>query len=330
MLNQVKLIAEPWDVGEGGYQVGNFPSVWSEWNGKYRDCIRDVWRGQRQHLGEFASRFTGSSDLYRNNSRLPYASINYVTAHDGFTLNDLVSYNQKHNEANGDENRDGPSNPRSWNCGAEGPTEDQNIIRLRNRQKRNFLTTLLLSQGAPMMLIGDELGRTQKGNNNAYCQDNEISWINWETLDKELLAFTQKLIEFRKNHPVFRRKRWFEGRPLHGSELRDIEWFTLEGKPMTSEDWEKGYVKALGIFLNGKTIPNANPHGEPLVDDSFYIIFNVEANPLEFTLPSREWGEKWIKELDTAEGWIEDKSVYKPQDKLKVEGRSVVVLKNEA
>jgi isoamylase len=330
ILNQVKLIAEPWDVGEGGYQVGNFPSEWSEWNGKYRDCVRDFWRGIDQTLGEFASRFTGSSDLYQNNSRLPYASINYITAHDGFTLNDLVSYNEKHNEANGDENRDGESYNRSWNCGIEGPTEDENIIKFRNQQKKNFLATLMLSQGAPMMLFGDEMGRSQKGNNNAYCQDNEISWLNWETIDKDLLAFTQKLIEFRKNHPVFRRKRWFEGRPLHGSELRDIEWFTAEGKVMESEDWGKGYIKSLGVFLNGKTIPNPNPRGETVLDNSFYIVFNVEENAQDFMLPTSEWGEKWIKKLDTVEGWIENEQIYRAQDTFKVEGRSLILFLNES
>lgn len=327
VLNQVKLIAEPWDVGEGGYQVGNFPSVWSEWNGKYRDCIRDFWRGEYQTLGEFASRFTGSSDLYQNNSRLPYASINYITAHDGFTLHDLVSYNEKHNEANGDSNCDGENHNRSWNCGVEGPTEDPAIIQLRNRQTRNFLATLLLSQGAPMLLGGDEMGRSQKGNNNAYCQDNEISWQNWETIDKDLLDFTQKLIAFRKSHPVFRRKRWFEGRPLHGSALRDIEWFNIEGKAMNSEDWGKKYVKSLCVFLNGTTIPSANPRGDPVVDDSFYIIFNAETETIDFTLPTSEWGEKWIKEMDTAEGWMENKTVYNAQDKIKVEGRSLMVLR---
>lgn len=331
VLNQVKLIAEPWDVGEGGYQVGNFPSVWSEWNGKYRDCVRDFWRGEHRTLGEFASRFTGSSDLYQNDSRLPHASINFITAHDGFTMNDLVSYNEKHNEANEDDNRDGENHNRSWNCGVEGPTDDQTIMKLRNQQKRNFLATLMLSQGAPMMLSGDEIGRSQNGNNNAYCQDNAISWQNWEAIDKDLLDFTQKLINFRKKHPVFMRKRWFEGRPLHGSTLRDIEWFNIEGKEMNSEDWGKGYMKSLGVFLNGKTIPNANPRGERVVDDSFYIIFNAEANAIDFSLPTSEWGEKWVKELDTAttEGWVGNKQIYHAQSTIQVEGRSLVVLRYE-
>lgn len=328
IISQVKLIAEPWDVGEGGYQVGNFPPVWSEWNGKYRDCVRDFWRGENQTLGEFASRFTGSSDLYQNNSRLPYASINFITAHDGFTLNDLVSYNEKHNEANKEGNSDGESHNRSWNCGAEGSTDDPNIQNLRNKQKRNFLTTLILSQGAPMLLSGDEMGRSQMGNNNAYCQDNEISWQNWEKIDKGLLEFCQKLMDYRKRHPVFRRRRWFEGHPLHGSDLHDIEWFTVEGKQMASEDWGKGYVKSLGIFLNGKTIPNPNPRSEPVTDDDFYIIFNAQPEALDFNLPSREWSEQWIKELDTAEGWLKTEQILKAEDKLNVEGRSLVVLRH--
>lgn len=328
VISQVKLIAEPWDVGEGGYQVGNFPPCWSEWNAKYRDCVRDFWRGNEQTLGEFASRFTGSSDLYRSNSRLPYASINYITAHDGFTLHDLVSYHDKHNEANKHNNSDGDNNNRTWNCGAEGPTEDQQVLKLRNKQKRNFLTTLMLSQGAPMLLSGDEMGHTQHGNNNAYCQDNEISWLNWETADQELCTFCQTLINYRKIHPVFHRKRWFEGHPLHGDALHDIEWFTVNGKVMASDDWGKGYVKSLAIFLNGKTIPNPHPRGDPVTDDDFYIIFNAQAEELEFVLPSSEWGKEWIKELDTAMGWLEEKPIFKADDKVKVEGRSVTVLRN--
>jgi len=328
VISQVKLIAEPWDVGEGGYQVGNFPPVWSEWNGKYRDCVRDFWRGEGQTLGEFASRFTGSSDLYQSNSRLPCASINYITSHDGFTLHDLVSYNEKHNEANGDNNTDGESQNRSWNCGAEGPTEDQKILDLRSRQKRNFLATLMLSQGAPMLLSGDEIGRSQRGNNNAYCQDNEISWQNWETQDKELLAFTRKLINYRKSHPIFHRRHWFEGCLLHGSDLRDIEWFNTEGKQMASEDWGLGFVKSIAIFLNGKTIPNPNPRGEPVVDDTFYLIFNAHWEPLDFILPSNEWSEQWTLDLDTSKGWSEEEKVFKADEKISVEGRSLVVLRH--
>lgn len=280
-------------------------------------------------LGEFASRFTGSSDLYQSNSRLPHASINYITAHDGFTLHDLVSYNGKHNEANQHDSTDGDNNNRSWNCGAEGPTDDINVQKFRSRQKRNFLTTLLLSQGAPMILAGDEFGRTQNGNNNAYCQDNETSWVNWETMDKELLAFCQKLIHFRIKHPVFRRRRWFEGRPLHGSELRDIEWFSVDGIPMAQEDWGKGYIKSLGIFLNGKTIPNPNPRGDPITDDSFYLMFNTHNQALEFTLPNREWGEQWVKVLDTASGWVESPQKFNSGDKITIEEHSVLVFSDE-
>jgi isoamylase len=327
VISQVKLIAEPWDVGEGGYQVGNFPPVWTEWNGKYRDCVRDFWRGEDQTLAEFAARFTGSSDLYENTSRLPYASINFVTAHDGFTLNDLVSYNEKHNQANGEQNQDGESHNRSWNCGAEGPTDDPEITRLRDRQRRNFLSTLLLSQGVPMLLGGDEIGRTQEGNNNAYCQDNEISWFDWRRIDEDLRIFCRKLIRYRKDHPVFRRRRWFQGVAIHGSEVDDIAWFTIDGDQMADEDWERGYAKSLGVFLNGETIPNPNPRGEPVVDDDFYILFNAHHEPLEFTLPPAEWGKTWIKELDTGIGWLEEEEVRKPGDRIKVEARSLVVLR---
>lgn len=328
VISQVKLIAEPWDVGEGGYQVGNFPPVWTEWNGKYRDCVRDFWRGEDQTLGEFASRFTGSSDLYENTSRLPYASINFVTAHDGFTLNDLVSYNEKHNQANSEENRDGESHNRSWNCGVEGITNDKKILKLRKRQRRNFLVTLFLSQGVPMLLGGDEIGRTQKGNNNAYCQDNEISWYDWENADKDLLAFCQELIRYCKDHPVFRRRHWFQGRPIHGSEVKDIAWFTLEGEQMSEKDWGLGYAKSLGVFLNGATIPNPNPHGEPVEDDNFYIIFNAHHEALLFTLPDTNWGTLWIKELDTAIGWLKNEQPNEAESRIEVESRSIVVLRH--
>ncbi len=330
VISQVKLIAEPWDVGEGGYQVGNFPPVWSEWNGKYRDSVRDFWRGEDQLLGEFASRFTGSSDLYENTSRLPYASINFVTAHDGFTLNDLVSYNDKHNEANGEENRDGESHNRSWNCGAEGPTDDPDVLRLRGKQKRNFLATLLLSQGVPMLLGGDEIGRTQQGNNNAYCQDNEISWFDWSTADEELLSFCRDLIQYRREHPVLRRRRWFQGRPIHGSEIKDIAWFNLEGEVMAEEDWGLGYAKSLGLFLNGEAIPNPNPHGEPVIDDNFYIIFNAHHEPLDFTLPGPDWGERWLKDLDTENGWAEEKVSVEAGGRITVAAHCLVVLRQAA
>jgi len=328
VISQVKLIAEPWDVGEGGYQVGNFPPVWTEWNGKYRDCVRDFWRGEDQSLGEFASRFTGSSDLYESTSRLPYASINFVTAHDGFPLNDLVSYNDKHNEANGEEDLDGEGYNRSWNCGFEGPTDDPDVLDLRIRQKRNLLSTLLLSQGVPMLLGGDEMGRTQQGNNNAYCQDNDISWYDWGNVEDALLFFCQRIIRYRKEHPVFRRRRWFQGQPIHGSEVQDIAWFTLEGEQMAEKDWEQGYAKSLGVFLNGKTIPNPNPRGEPVTDDSFYIIFNAHHEALDFTLPGTYWGARWLKELDTKIGWPEDKESFKARDIITVEARCLVVLRH--
>jgi isoamylase len=330
VISQVKLIAEPWDVGEGGYQVGNFPPVWTEWNGKYRDCVRDFWRGEDQTMGEFAARFTGSSDLYENTSRLPYASINFITAHDGFTLHDLVSYNDKHNMANGEENRDGEDYNRSWNCGAEGETENPDIHRLRHCQKRNFMATLLLSQGVPMLLGGDEIGRTQQGNNNAYCQDNEISWYNWENVDKPLLDFCQKLIQYRKDHPVFRRRGWFHGRSIHGSDVDDIRWFTMQGEQMAEQDWGQGFTKSLGVFLNGTTIPNPNPRGEPVTDDNFYLIFNADHEALQFILPGPDYGTLWIKEIDTETGWLEEPPSLKAGDAVMVAARSLVVLRHEA
>jgi glycogen operon protein len=328
VISQVKLIAEPWDIGEGGYQVGNFPPVWSEWNGKYRDCVRDFWAGRDATLAELAYRFTGSSDLYQNDCRLPFASINFVTAHDGFTLRDLVSYDHKHNEANGENNRDGSDHEGSWNCGAEGPTDDAEVLTLRARQQRNFLATLILSQGVPMLLGGDESGRTQQGNNNAYCQDNEISWYDWENLDRERLDFTRRLIRYYHAHPVFRRRRWFQGRRIHGSKVTDIAWFTLEGLQMSEEHWGEGFAKSLGVFLNGKTIPNPNPKGEPVEDDNFYIIFNAHHEPLSFTLPPAAWGEAWLKELDTAEGWLAQAESLMAGAALRVEGRSLVVLRH--
>jgi isoamylase len=329
VISQVKLIAEPWDVGEGGYQVGNFPPVWTEWNGKYRDCVRDFWRGEDQTLGEFAARFTGSSDLYENTSRLPYASINFITAHDGFSLHDLVSYNDKHNMANGEGNRDGEDHNRSWNCGEEGETDNPEIRRLRHRQKRNFLATLLLSQGVPMLLGGDELGRSQQGNNNAYCQDNDISWYDWETVDESLHDFCRKLIQYRKDHPVFRRRGWFHGRSIHGSEVDDIKWFTMEGEQMAEEDWGVGVTKSLGVFLNGATIPNPNPRGEPVIDDNFYLIFNAFHDSLQFKIPGPDYGNLWIKEIDTETGWQEKPPTLKAGDTTMVAARSLVVLRHE-
>jgi len=301
VVSQVKLIAEPWDIGEGGYQVGNFPPLWSEWNGKYRDTVRDFWRGTDQTLAEFGSRFTGSSDLYQGTARRPYASINFITAHDGFSLHDLVSYNEKHNEANGEDNRDGERHNRSWNCGEEGPTDNPDVLALRRRQTRNLLTTLFLSQGVPMLLGGDEHGRGQRGNNNAYCQDNEISWYDWEHADKELLQFTRRLIGLRHRHPVFCRRRWFQGRPIHGTEVSDIGWFTVAGTEMSEDDWRAGFAKSLGVFLNGGEIRSPNEHGEPVLDASFYLMFNAHNEPLEFTLPEAKWGERWTLVLDTAD-----------------------------
>lgn len=328
IISQVKLIAEPWDIGEGGYQVGKFPMGWAEWNGKYRDCLRDYWRGADSMLAEFAERFTGSSDLYQGDYRMPTASINFVTAHDGFTLHDLVSYNEKHNEANGENNNDGESHNRSWNCGAEGPTEDAAVVELRKKQKRNFLTSLFLSQGVPMIVAGDEIGRTQNGNNNAYCQDNEISWINWQEADLELLQFTQKIIELRKNHPVFRRRRWFQGQPIKGIGLHDIAWFVPEGSEMPDENWSHDFAKSLGVFLNGHGLRSVGPKGEQIIDDNFYVIFNAHHEPLSFVLPPKQYGNKWIKVLDTAENFVDKEgSLHKASESIIVESRSIVLLK---
>jgi isoamylase len=327
VISQVKLIAEPWDIGEGGYQVGNFPPGWAEWNGKYRDTMRDYWRSEDQTLGEFAYRFTGSSDLYEASGRRPHASINFITAHDGFTLNDLVSYNEKHNEANGENNEDGESYNRSWNCGVEGPTDDPEISTLRARQKRNFLTTLFLSQGIPMLLGGDELGRTQDGNNNGYCQDNEISWFDWEQLDETLLEYTRCLIRFRKEHPVFRRRDWFQGRPIHGEGIGDIAWFKPDGQEMSEEDWASGFAKSLAVFLNGEGIASPDRRGERVVDDSFYLLFNAHHEPLEFTLPPEKWAPQWAKVLATSEALPEEgKETYKAGQPVSVEARALVVL----
>jgi isoamylase len=288
VVNRVKLIAEPWDIGDGGYQVGNFPPLWSEWNGKYRDCIRDYWRGEEQTLAEFASRITGSSDLYEDDGRHPYASINFVTAHDGFTLADLTAYNEKHNEANGEDGADGESNNSSWNCGAEGPTDDAEVNALRARQRRNFITTLMLSQGIPMLLGGDEVARTQDGNNNAYCQDSEISWFDWETADADLLEFTKRVIALRKEHPVFRRRRF--------STAKEMSWFRPDGERMTDADWD-GYGKAIALELDGEAITEPDERGERIIGDSFMLAFNAHHEPLDFSLPDGDWK----RVLDTAD-----------------------------
>ena len=326
VVSQVKLIAEPWDLGEGGYQVGNFPPVWSEWNGKYRDTVRDFWRGENQTLAEFASRLTGSSDLYESNGRRPYASVNFVTAHDGFTLADLVSYNDKHNEANGEGNADGESHNRSWNCGAEGPTDDPEVLALRERQQRNFLATVLLSQGVPMVLGGDEMGRTQGGNNNAYCQDNEISWFDWERPDVALTAFTSRLIALRRQHPVFRRRRYFQGRPVHGKGCSDIAWFRTDGTEMGDEDWRDGWAKSVAVFLNGQAIPSPDRRGERIVDDSFLLLFHAGHEAVAFTTPEERFGVGWVVVVDTADDWREGEQL-KAGEQFELAGRSVALLR---
>jgi len=299
VISQVKLIAEPWDIGDGGYQVGNFPPGWAEWNGKYRDSVRDYWRGAEQTLSDFAYRFTGSSDLYQNDGRHPTASINFITAHDGFTLRDLVSYHEKRNDANGEGNRDGESHNRSWNCGAEGDTDDPNVLALRAKQQRNFFTTLLLSQGVPMLLAGDEFGRTQRGNNNAYCQDSELSWVDWGAMDQALLNWTRFLIRFRKQHPTFRRNGWFQGQPIHGGDVSDIGWFTRYGSEMQEPDWRRGVVGSLGVFLNGRGIRHPDEKGRPVTDQSFYLIFNSHYESMIFILPDERWGRRWQVVFDT-------------------------------
>jgi glycogen operon protein len=300
VVSQVKLIAEPWDVGEGGYQVGNFPPYWSEWNGKYRDCVRDYWRSSDATIDEFASRFCGSQDLYETTGRKPFASVNFVTAHDGFTLRDLVSFNEKHNEANGEENRDGESHNRSWNCGEEGPSLDPEVTALRARQQRNFFSTLLLSQGVPMILHGDEIGRTQCGNNNAYCQDNDISWVNWEDADWRLFEFVADLVRLRRDHPVFRRRRFFLGRPIHGEGVGDIGWYRPDGERMSDEDWQSGFAKSLAVYLNGDALDELDAAGEPVRDASFLLLFNAHYEPLEFTIP-QGLGRTWAALLRTSD-----------------------------
>ncbi|HEX6909211.1 MAG TPA: glycogen debranching protein GlgX [Longimicrobium sp.] len=329
VLSRVKLIAEPWDVGEGGYQVGNFPVLWAEWNGKYRDTVRAYWRGDAGALGELGYRLTGSSDLYENDGRKPHASINFVTCHDGFTLRDLVSYSEKHNLANGEENRDGDSHNRSWNHGVEGLTDDAEIDELRRRQRRNFVTTLLLSQGVPMLLGGDELGRTQHGNNNAYCQDNEVSWYDWEHEDEELRDWFSRVVAYRAAHPVFRRRRWFQGRQIRG--IEDMAWFRPDAGEMSDDDWEMGFAKSVGVFMNGDTIQTTDMFGGRIVDDSFMIVFNAGADPLPWKLPNVRWGARWVVDLDTADplaGTSERSTVaFAPNAKFTVPARSMLVLR---
>ncbi|MBK6886098.1 MAG: glycogen debranching protein GlgX [Tetrasphaera sp.] len=330
VVSQVKLIAEPWDIGEGGYQVGNFPPLWTEWNGKFRDTVRDFWRGEAATLGEFASRLTGSSDLYEHSGRKPIASINFVVAHDGFTMHDLVSYNDKHNAANGEDNRDGESHNRSWNCGVEGPTDDPAVLTLRARQHKNLLTTLLLSQGVPMLAHGDEIGRTQSGNNNAYCQDNEITWMDWELTEAQadLLDFTRRLVELRRDNPVFRRRRFFAGSADHGgeSEVHDISWFTPAGTEMSEDDWRNGYARSVMVFLNGQAIPEPDRRGQRIRGDNFLMIFNAHFEPLDFTLPSRHYGSSWRVEIDTAAETV-SRRVRRAGTSVRAEARSTVVLR---
>ncbi|WP_372345435.1 glycogen debranching protein GlgX [Streptomyces sp. KL116D] len=337
VVSRVKLIAEPWDVGEGGYQVGNFPPLWTEWNGKYRDTVRDLWRGEPRTLAEFAGRLTGSSDLYQDDGRRPLASINFVTCHDGFTLHDLVSYNEKHNEANGEDNNDGESHNRSWNCGAEGDTDDPEVLDLRARQMRNFVATLMLSQGVPMLSHGDEFGRTQSGNNNAYCQDNELAWVDWADPDappEPFLEFTRAMVKLRRDHPVFRRRRFFHGRPVEGThdELSDIAWFTPEGEEMTQQDWGAAQARALSVFLNGNAISEPGERGERIQDDSFLLLFNASPEELEFVVPVNH-GRQWRAVVDTAlpDGLpADDGRKVQAGDRLTLPGRSLTVLRRPA
>ncbi|ROZ88815.1 glycogen debranching protein GlgX [Gordonia sp. OPL2] len=332
VVSQVKLIAEPWDIGEGGYQVGNFPPLWTEWNGKYRDTVRDYWRGEPATLGEFASRLTGSSDLYEATGRRPLASINFVIAHDGFTLRDLVSYNEKHNIANGEDNRDGESHNRSWNCGVEGPTDDPDILALRARQQRNILATLFLSQGTPMLAHGDEFGRTQQGNNNVYCQDSELSWMDWSLAEKnsDLLEFTRRAIALRTAHPVFRRRRFFAGKPIRwGDQALDIVWLTPGGETMTSADWDSGFGKSLAVFLNGDGIGEKDERGETVTDDSFIICFNAHYGDIDFHIPS-SWSPEWVGELDTSDPTGHTDITVTAGSTFTVGARSVLVLRKTA
>jgi len=331
VISQVKLIAEPWDVGEGGYQVGNFPSLWTEWNGPYRDCIRRFWKGEGRQVAEFATRLSGSSDLYADEGRRPHASINFITAHDGFTLNDLVSYNEKHNEANQEENRDGTDDNISWNCGAEGPTNDIKVRTIRFRQMRNFLTTLLLSQGVPMISGGDEFGRTQKGNNNAYCQDNEITWYDWNFSpdQKSLLDFVRALIGIRKASPVLKRRNFFNGRSIRGSEIKDISWFSPSGHEMTDDEWNSDFVRSLGVRLSGDTISERDAQGNGIVGKTLLILFNAHFEPVSFNLPAHKKGATWSLMLNTAgplpEAYSFSRSLFRGGHAFEAEGRSVVL-----
>jgi isoamylase len=328
VVSRVKLIAEPWDIGPGGYQVGNFPPLWTEWNGKFRDTSRDFWRSQPV-LAEFASRISGSADLYQDDGRRPFHSINFVTCHDGFTLADLVSYNDKHNEANGEDNRDGESYNRSWNSGVEGPTDDPDILALRARQRRNFLATLLLSQGVPMLSHGDELGRTQRGNNNGYCQDNELSWVDWDNVDEQMLEFVRRLTAFRARHKVFRRRRFFTGRLVKSrsaaTPVADMEWFTPDGRQMNGTDWDSD-IGALAVFVNGEGIKERGRYGERQCDNSFLLCFNGHHEPVDFVLPPQEYAEKWQTVVDTADAGPSTPAMVGAGARIRVPERSLLVL----
>ncbi|MDO5721218.1 MAG: glycogen debranching protein GlgX [Actinomycetaceae bacterium] len=330
VISQVKLIAEPWDVGVGGYQVGGFPPLWSEWNGKYRDTVRDFWRGEFSSLPGLASRITGSADLYEHSGRRPMASINFVTAHDGFTMRDLVSYNQKHNDANGEGGGDGESNNRSWNCGEEGPTQDPEIRSLRLRQHRNFLTTMMISQGVPMISHGDEFGRTQQGNNNTYCQDNELSWMDWDLKEdqEQLLSFSQRILDLRKSHPVFRRRRFFAGSAERGGEssLGEIEWFNPSGAHMQDEEWDQAWARATMIFLNGNGIHEPDERGQRVVDDDFFLCINAAPEKIDFHLPGPTYGQQWLTEINTADDC--DQSTYAAGEVITVSARSIIIVRS--
>jgi isoamylase len=330
VLSQVKLIAEPWDLGEGGYQVGNFPVGWTEWNGKYRDAIRRFWRGDEGVMSELASRLAGSSDLYESSGRRPSASINFITAHDGFTLHDLVSYNEKHNHANGEENQDGHDHNLSWNCGADGPTDDPTILELRERQKRNFLSTLFLSQGVPMLLSGDEFGRTQHGNNNAYCQDNELTWLNWDLAESQsaLLHFTRRLIHFRRAHPNLRRRKFFQGRSVRNSPSKDLVWLRPDGHEMTEQEWDAGWVRTLGMRLDGKGINVVNEAGEPVTDETFLLLFNAHHEAVPFTLPNGDSHSHWAVVFNTCSPELpENHQILRTHQPISLAGRSLVLLR---
>jgi isoamylase len=328
VLSQVKLIAEPWDLGEGGYQVGNFPTKWTEWNGKYRDAMRRFWRGDKGVVSELATRLSGSSDLYEQSGRRPYASINFITAHDGFTLADLVSYRDKHNEANGEQNRDGESHNLSWNCGIEGPTTDRRVTELRERQRRNLFATLMFSVGVPMISGGDEIGRTQRGNNNAYCQDNEISWTSWDLTpaQKDFLEFARRVIKVWKDHPVLRRRKFFQGRRIRGAEVLDIAWLDPTGREMTDETWNSPGVQCLGVRLNGDAIDEVDERGERIVSDTVLLLLNADSAPVAFVLPPTSPLERWETLIDTSDPWQPSRRL-RAADRYQLQAHSMAALK---